>query len=224
MTLEMVTDIIIFIASLVSFIYGFFKILIQKKKALYLKMIVLAIAGIMISRANIMLQYLTRGAENQDFHVGLLGLVGCFLFLLSANYGEMDRLVDDGSKEFFKYRMLSWIAPVILLVIFSLVFLGGASFSRSRTIMCSVVMLVLAVASRFHLKHYIFPDAEYGVVRRIRGYNAVALVLCLAATVLLMADVTGNSYMYFGAGIVMAIGCLILLPLLQREVAKWTTI
>ena len=221
MSLEMIADIIMCAASFISFMYGLCTILV-KKSALYLKMVVMAVACIMISRINIMLQYLTNGEEIQIFHVGLLGLVGCFMFLLSANYGEIDRLADDGSRHFLKYRLLSWLAPVILLVVYVQAFLMGVHVSQSRTFICSVVMLVLLIASRFHLKHLIFPDVDYGIVRQIRGYNTLALILCLATTVLLMGDITDNSVLFFGAGIVMSVCCLIILPLLRREAARWT--
>ena len=221
MKLEMLTDIIICIACMISTIYGFVSILITKK-GLYIKMVVLAIACMMISRINIVIQYLTNGTELQGYHVGLLGVIGCFLFLLSSNYGEMDRLVDDGSSEYTKYRLLSWIAPIVLLTIYSQVFLSNGS--HSRTAICTVAMLFLAIAARFHFKHLIFPDVDYGIIRCIRGYNVVALVLCLATTLMMMADVLENSVIFFVAGIVMALCCLIMLPLLQKEVAKWTTI
>ena len=144
MSLEMIADIIMCVASFLSFMYGLFTLLVGKK-ALYLKMVVMAVACVMISRMNIMIQYLTTGKEIQIFHVGLLGLVGCFLFLLSSNYGEIDRLADDGSKQFFKYRALSWLAPLVLLILYVQVFLMGIAASTSRTILCSVVMVVLLV-------------------------------------------------------------------------------
>ena len=219
MTAEVIANLIVLSSSFIAFLYGTFSILI-KKMPLYLKMVVLAMACMVISRGYILLQYLVKGEEPDVFHVGMLGLMGCFLFLFSANYGMIDGLVDDGSIEFLKIRVLSWIAPAVAVGAFILL----CSFDNidSKLVTYSVVMFFVALASRYHFKHLIFPDVEYGVVRAIRGYNAVALLLCVSTTILVLSDLNGFTYVYFGAGITMGIECIILIPLLKKEAIKWT--
>ena len=221
MSLAVITNLIMLVASLFGFIYGVFTILIRRNP-LYLKMVVLAMACMMISRGYILLQFLVKGEEPEVFHVGMLGLLGCFLFLFSANFGMIDGLADDGSKGYMKVRVISWLAPVVIVCGF--VICCDFSNTGSELISYSVVVLVIALASRYHFKHLIFPDVDYGVVRAIRGYNMVALMLCISTTVLIIGDLNDSRGVYFGGGIAMSLWCLILVPILKKEAMKWTKI
>ncbi|HAK58068.1 MAG TPA: hypothetical protein DCP06_03720 [Lachnospiraceae bacterium] len=221
MSIEMITDLTILLCSQIGFLYGVFTILI-KQRPLYLKMVVLAMACMMVSRIYVILQYLTKGDVPDGFNLGMLGLLGCFLFLFSANYGMIDGLADDGSAEFMKYRLISFIAPAVLLAGYcSLYFFRSAD---TGMIMYTIVVFFIALSARYHFKHIIFPDIEFGVVRLIRGYNAVALLLCLFTTLFIISVVTENSIMYLVTGILVSLCCLIIIPLLKKEATKWTTI
>ncbi len=221
MTIEIITNLIILAASLLGFIYGLFTILIRKRP-LYLKMVVLAVACMMISRIYLLLQYLTGKDIPDGFHVGILCMLGCFLFLFSANFGMIDGLADDGSMKFLKYRLISWIVPIVLIA--SFVPMYAFDNISIKLIAYSVVLFVVAISARFHFKHLILPDVDYGVVRQIRGYNAVALFLCLSTTVMLVADLRQMTHLYMVAGCAMALFCLIILPILKKEAMRWTKI
>ncbi len=54
---------------------------------------------------------LTVGDIFDRFQLGILGVLGSLLFLFSANFGMMDSLADDGSKEYVKYRIIPLAAP-----------------------------------------------------------------------------------------------------------------
>ena len=221
MSIELITNIIVGVASLAGFLYGAYHILIRKKP-LYLKMAVMALACMLISCVYTIAQHLVKGYVPGGFHVGMLGLTGCFLFLFSANYGMIDGLADDGSAEFLKYRIISWIAPIVLVFGFFPVYLfGDYSFKR---VIYLIIVLLIAFAAKYHFKHLIFPDVDYGVVRAIRGYNAIALILCIATNVFLMSDIIGLEYLYLATGIVMAVCCIAIIPVLKKEATKWTTI
>ena len=221
MTLDVITNLIIITASLLGFLYGTFTILLRRNP-LYLKMVVLAMACMTISRGYILLQNLVKGTEPDVFHVGMLGLLGCFLFLFSANFGMIDGLADDGSFEYLKVRLISWVVPIAIIVGF--VICCVPRNPGSELVPYSIVVLVIALASRYHFKHLIFPDVDYGVVRAIRGYNALALLLCVSTVVLIIADMNGYDVLYLVAGIAMAVWCMMLIPILKKEATRWTTI
>ena len=221
MSISMITNLIILISSQIGFLYGIFTILI-KKKPLYLKMVVLAMACMTVGRIFVMLQYITKDQMPDVFNIGMLGMVGCFLFLFSANYGMIDGLTDDGSREFLKYRIISWLIPALIVAGFIPAFLYEDHMSKK--ISYTIVVLFIALASRYHFKHLIFPDVDYGVVRAIRGYNLIAMVLCFSAMIFIGADMTDNEYALLGAGIVMSVCCLVIIPLLRKEATKWTTV
>ena len=109
----------IFICSLIGSVYGF-KTFFKPKKALYLKMITCGIVCLMFSRLFYVIYLLTQGELNRGFDIGVFGIIGSFMFLFSANYGQMDGLVDDGSKEFVETRITALIAPMVIVIIYAI--------------------------------------------------------------------------------------------------------
>lgn len=78
---------------------------------MYAQLITCAIGCFALSRIFRVVTIATTVVIPIGFHVGYFGSFGCFLFLLSDNYGIMNNLLDDGSKAYTKYRLLSLIAP-----------------------------------------------------------------------------------------------------------------
>lgn len=214
----MYSNLAIFICVAVSFTYGairFFK----KGKALYLQMIVGGIGCMMLSRAFQFLTLLTNSSFPSGFHVGMLGTVGAFLFFLSANYGQMDKLLDDGAPENRKYRIIPLIAPCALAGIYAALFFIPAS--QNNRVIYGIVTLIIMFASYFNLKHLIFPDVEFGIIRSIRGYNLIALLLALLSTgetVLLSLNMQIPLLILYIAICVVSIA---IIPILERGVKKW---
>ena len=214
----MYANLAMFICTAVSFTYGairFFK----KGKALYLQMIVGGLGCMMLGRAFQFITLLTNGILPNSFHIGMLGMVGGFLFFLSANYGQMDKLLDDGSRENRKYRLIGLIAPVVLIGVYSILFFVPAS-TNMRTIY-GIMSAIIMLASYFNLKHLIFPDVEFGFIRSIRGYNLIALLLALLSVgemVLLSLNVKTPLLILYVATCIVSIA---IVPILERGVKKW---
>lgn len=87
-----------FVCALIGVLYGALSFF-TGKSALYLKMIACGVGCQMFSRLFNLVYIVTQGKLPDGFHVGMLGLVGSFLFFLLANYGQMDALVDGISVE-----------------------------------------------------------------------------------------------------------------------------
>ena len=173
----------------------------------------------MLSRVFQFLTFLTIGNLPSGFHVGTLGVVGGFLFFLSANYGQMDRLLDDGAPENRKYRIIPIIAPVVLGGIYASLFLIPAA-AKQRLIYC-VMMAVMMFASYFNLKHFIFPDVEFGIIRSIRGYNLIALLLAvLSAGEIVMLSLNAMIPLMIVYVAICAVSVAIV-PILERGAKKW---
>jgi cell division protein FtsW (lipid II flippase) len=208
-----------FICMAVSFTYGvvrFFK----KGKALYLQMIVGGLGCMMLGRAFQFVTLLTRGMLPEGFHIGTLGIVGGFVFFLSANYGQMDKLLDDGAKENRKYRLLGLLAPLLMAGIYCLIFFFNPGLESM--IVYGVMTAIIMFASYFNLKHFIFPDVEFGIIRSIRGYNLIALllgVLSVGEITLLLWNKTVPLLILYIAICVVSIAVV---PVLEKGVKKWT--
>ena len=92
------------LCSLIGLGYGV-KVFFKRSKALYLKMITFGVACIMYSRLFQVIYLITQGNLNRGFHVGIFGIVVSFMFFFSANYGQMDGLVDDRTDKFKATRI-----------------------------------------------------------------------------------------------------------------------
>ena len=214
----MYANLAMFICTAVSFTYGairFFK----KGKALYLQMIVGGLGCMMLSRAFQFITIWTTSSMPEGFHVGMLGMAGGFLFFLSANYGQMDKLLDDGARENRKYRLIPLIAPCVLAGIYAALFFIPSSLDKRG--IYGVIVAIIMFASYFNLKHLIFPDVEFGFIRSIRGYNLIALLLALLSVgeiVLLSLNMQTFLLILYVATCLVS---LAIVPVLERGVKKW---
>lgn len=209
------------ICALFGFVYGLIRFF-RKRTALYARMIVFGIGCAMMGRLFETLQLFIRGEIHNGFHIGVLGVVGSFLFFFTSNYGQMDSLVDDGSKTFTKYRLTACIAPLVVIAIyvyyFTLVGFGENAIVRA------VETAVIAFASYYHLKHLIIRDVDYGVIHSIRMYNLLALIyalLCMAEMLISTVPVS-DIFVIILYGLLCLL-MLIFVPVLERGVKKWTT-
>lgn len=208
-----------FILTLIGFIYGFVRFF-KKGKALYLWMITLGVGCAMLSSLFEFLQILTQGVLPFRFNVGMLGTIGTFLFFFTANYGQMDSLADDGSKKFLKYRIYGLIAPLILLIMYIPALF--CNIDIGLRIAQIVILFVIMLASYFHFKHFIFPDVDYGIIKCIRGYNIMALLYAICSVLNMVLKDYETNELWIVTKLLGNIILLCMLPVLEREVKKWT--
>ena len=76
---------------------------------------------------------------HEVFSIGMLGILGCNYFLLSANYGTLDRIVDDGAKENRLARLFAIIAPVVV----ALLCLNAFFSWKDKDIICAVMWMLM---------------------------------------------------------------------------------
>lgn len=208
-----------FVSAGIGFFLGAGKYL-KPRKPLYASMIVLGTGCIMIGRAYTFLRLIT-GLETEGiFHVGILGTVGAFAFFFSANFGQIDSLVDDGSKQFLKYRIISLSGIIAAAVIYIFILFSPAPTAEKVT--DAVVFVTIAAASYFHIKHILIPDVDYGVVRCLRSYNICALsygVLCMFE---LMSAANGFTAFRVTVCLLQCAVSLLIVPAMDMGVRKWS--
>ncbi len=208
-----------FVSSGIGFFLGAGKYL-KPRKPLYASMIVLGAGCITIGRAYSLLRLITGLEIEGIFHVGMLGTVGAFAFFFSANFGQIDSLVDDGSKQFLKYRFISLIGIAAAAVIYIFILFSPATAAEKVT--DAVVFVTIAASSYFHIKHILIPDVDYGVVRCLRSYNACALsygVLCMLET---MAAANGFTAFMVTVCLLQCAVSLLIVPVMDMGVRKWS--
>lgn len=221
MNLILIANIITCICALIGFIYGIIKFF-KPKKAVYPQMITLAVGCMAFGRLYQVVRLLTGGEILNPFQLGLFGIIGSLMFLFSANYGAIDSLADDGSKEFTKYRIVSVAAPLVAAALY-FIFIFAADTAKLTKIIYGIITVFVMLASYFHLKHLIFPDVDFGVINCLKPYNLLALIysfICMTEMILLNAN---SEIGILLVGVVMG-GLLIGIVIsVERGIKKWTT-
>ena len=179
MDLYLLANIIACVFSFAALIYGAAEFL-KPQKALYGKMITLAMLCIVFSRLSNIVRIVTYGNLYDIFQLGFLGSIGSFLFFFSSNYGTINSMADDGSREYLKYRLIGLIAPVVTICVYFLVFWMG-DVSVLWKVQGGMMMACVAPCSYFHLKHLIMPDVDFGIIKSLRPYNFFALLYMISS-------------------------------------------
>ena len=221
MNLILISNIIVCVCAFIGFIHGIVKVLIPKK-AVYAQMITLAVGCVAFGRLYQVVRLLTGGDMFNGFQLGVFGVIGSLMFLYSANYGAMDSLADDGTRKFLKYRLISIAAPVASLGLYVL-FIFYTELPRSVKIASALVTIFVMHASYYNLKHLIFPDVDYGIIKCLKPYNLLALLytfLCLAEMIVIGL---GSEIGILTIGVLIGVILIGIVITLERGMKKWTT-
>ena len=178
-------EIIPLAATIFSFIYGL-KNFFKKGKPLFLQSITMAMGCHALGSIYHLCQTLTLETVLEGFTPAYLGRIGFYLFLLTASYGQMDRIVDDGSLSAKPARCIAIAAPVLAVLIYlPSAFMEDLPLSTKITLV--LVWLPAIFAVYYNLKHALIPDFDFGFVKAIKPYNILATCLGFAELVCLTA-------------------------------------
>ena len=219
MILILIANIIICACAFAGFIYGIVKFF-KPKKAVFSQMIALAVGCAAFGRLYQAVRLLTGGDMFNGFQLGVFGVVGSLLFLFSANFGAMDSLADDRSKKYLKYRLIAISAPAAALILYIL-FIFFTNLPKSVKVASAMVTVFVMAASYFHLKHLIFPDVDFGVIKCLKPYNLLALIytfLCLSEMIVIGLD---NEIGILIAGVLIGAAQIGIVISAERGIKKW---
>ena len=176
-----VADILPLLATLGTFIYGV-KNFFKKGKAYYLQIVTMAMGCYAMGSFYHLCQSITTGDLADGFTAAYLGRIGFFLFLFTANFGQMDGLIDDRTPSLKKFRYIALVAPASAALLYLPCVL--AEMPYSTTISLSLLWIAAIFSSYFNFKHAIISDLGYGFVKAIRPYNICALILTFLELIL----------------------------------------
>lgn len=207
-------------ATIFSFIYGLNKFF-KKGKPLFLQSITMAMGCYSLGSVYHLCQTLTTETVLEGFTPAYLGRIGFFLFLITATYGQMDRIVDDGSKKLRPYRYMALIAPVLA----ALLYVPNAIIVElpiQTKIAALLVWLPAVVAVYYNVKHAIIPDFDFGFIRAIKPYNILAACLGFAELLCLTAWDYYNDTLLVISSVAFAILCVAMMCAAKKGAEKWT--
>ena len=206
-------------ATLFSFIYGINKFF-KKGKPLFLQSITMAMGCHALGSIYHLCQTLTTETVLEGFTPAYLGRIGFFLFLIAASYGQMDRIVDDGTKKYKPSRIIALIAPVCAV----LLYLPNGMMEDLPTatkIAVLMVWLPATVSVYYNLKHAIIPNFDFGFIKAIKPYNVFATALGFAELLCLTAwDYLYNIQLVISS-FAFAILCIAMMISAKKGAEKW---
>ena len=202
-----------------SFAFGFGAAkLFKKKKPMYMQILVCAAGCFAIQQ----LSYVVNIWCNVEaaVSIGMFGIFGCNFFLLSANFGTLDKIVDDGLGS-GKARVISVIAPVIMAMLTVLAFLSW----KDKDMFCAVMWLIMLIpalpASYFNLKHILLPMDSLEFLRATRPCNVAALTFYIVTAVYVICSASQSSIICGILSIAMSLSVLALSLCAVKGAEKW---
>lgn len=116
------------------------------------------------------------GSRGGIFIIGDLGYVGGVFFLLSSYCGAMESLDDAGQQKFKKRRIFAFLAPVSM-ILYDLIFFYIFEIKYINFVFVALSLVSIGVCY-FALKHLIIPDIDLRILKVMRPYNFLILVMC----------------------------------------------
>ena len=175
-----------FLIAAFAFGFGAAK-LFKKKKPMYLQLLICAAGCFALQQLSYIVNLWCD--VTAVVSIGMFGIFGCNFFLLSANFGTLDKIVDDG-KGSGKARVCAAIAPVIMTGLTVVAFLSW----KNKDMFCAVMWLVMLIpalpASYFNLKHILLPIDPFRFLQTTKPCNiaALAFYIVTAAYVICSAE------------------------------------
>jgi hypothetical protein len=214
-----IAELVPLIATLFSLIYGL-KHFFKKGKPLCLQSITMAMASHALGSVFHLCQMLTGTDLMEGFTPAYLGRIGFFLFILTASYGQLDRIVDDGSVTMRPARILALVAPLLAVLLYlPNVFLEDVPVSTK--VVYALVWIPAVICVYFNLKHIIIPDLDFGFIKAIKPYNVFVLLLSYAELICLTAWNDYKPPLMAVTAVVFGALCVCAMVFARKGVAKW---
>ena len=206
-----------FLIAAFAFGYGAAK-LFKKKKPMYLQILVCAAGCFALQQLSYVVNIWCD--VTAAVSVGMFGIFGCNFFLLSANFGTLDKIVDDGNSS-GKARAISIIAPVIMAVLTVLAFFSWKDKDMFCAVMWVVMLLPALPASYYNLKHILLPLDPFEFLRATRPCNIAALVFYIVTAAYVICSATMESTVSGIVSVLMSVSVLALSLSAVRGSKKW---
>ena len=208
------------LATLFSLIYGlrhFFK----KGKPLFLQTITMAMASHALGSIYHLCQTLTSDTLIEGFTPAYLGRIGFFLFIITASYGQMDRIVDDGSAKMKPSRYIALLAPICAVLLYIPNYIIEVVPIQTK-IVYAFVWVPAVIAVYFNLKHVLIPNMDFGFIKAIKPYNIFTLLLCFSELIVLTAWDYYDIVLLAVSSVVFGVFCISTMIAAKRGAEKWT--
>lgn len=207
-------------ATIFSFLFGL-KQFFKRGKPLFLQSITMAMGCHSLGTVYHLCMVLTNEAAFDGFTPAYLGRIGFFLFFIAASYGQMDKIIDDGTPITRPSRFFALIAPVCAAALYlPNAFLGDLPTATKVSML--LIWIPAAVSVYFNLKHAIIPDCDFGFVKAIKPYNTLAVGLGFAELLCLSARNSLPAIWSVVASVIFSALCIAIMIAAKKGAERWT--
>ena len=207
-------------ATIFSFVFGL-KHFFKRGKPLFLQSITMAMGCHSLGTIYHLCLMLTNQTQIDGFTPAYLGRIGFFLFFIAASYGQMDRIVDDGTAVTRPSRYIALIAPVCAALLYIPNICTG-DLPTATKVSVLLVWLPALISVYFHCKHAIIPDCDFGFVKAIKPYNMLATGLGFAELLCLTAWNYRHSIFIVITSVIFSVFCIAIMLAAKKGAEKWT--
>lgn len=214
--IHMTEDWITFFGISSCFLYLLFKIY-KKRVALYLKIFIAAIGCYALGKLYSIVTIYSFGSLPEGFNLKYVCTFGSFLFLASANYGVMNHIMDDGSKDLRKYRLLALLGPICVVGLM----LRNIHLATNDTlkIVYAILTIPIAFSSYYSFKQVLLPDMNFLFLKLVKPCNILISIISILACFGMNTQILENKPTL--SCILTILFCLLLTHFIARSLKQW---
>lgn len=208
-----------FAISIVAFMYGVF--ILKKGGPMCFMLFIFAIGCHALKELWSVVNLLCYGVGQPN--LSMLGIFGCFCFLYSADFGQLDSVVDEGGASGKSARIYANIAPLIVLAIVGIFAVQNImAMEYSKAIWISISYIPGALAAYYNLKHILLKNDDMGFLKMTKMCNYLSLVyVFISSSALLFMD---NEVIYSLSAILLSLILVTLVFSCKKGLKIWETI
>ena len=216
----LIAELVPLLATLFSLVYGL-KHFFKKGKPMFLQTLTMAMASHALGSVYHLCQSLTSDTLIEGFTPAYLGRIGFFLFIITASYGQMDKIVDDGTPKMRPSRYIALLAPICAVILYiPNVIIEDVPIQTK--IVYAFVWVPAVIAVYFNLKHVLIPNMDFGFIKAIKPYNIFTLLLCFSELIVLTAWDYYDIVLLAVSSVVFGVFCISTMIAAKRGAEKWT--
>ena len=209
-----------------AFVYGALH-LFKKGQPLYFQLYVMGCGCRFVERLIVFTTFIC-GFETANVSVGtFFGMFTMGMFVVSANYGTLDGIVDD--KHDARNKKARWIGMAVAAFNLAAVSVICYFYAVNVSLYTSVIILIAAapavVSSYFCTKHLFLPMDELGLLRATRPCNIIAVIVYAVGIVNnLIASFVGSEFALYCVRIAVYALPALLVIFAVKGAKKWKTL
>ena len=216
-----VLELIAFLISVSAFAYGALR-LFKPGKPFYFQLLVCACGCYVLEELWSIINIVCGIPGGGLITVRLVGIFGCFCFMLSANAGQFDNFLDADFPRDERFRFPALLIPAVLVIMYVPYGMELISAGQYGALVITALVLLPAIpASYFNLKHLLLPMDEAGLLRATRAVDVLSLLFYFLNFMFVFPFLREVSVIFDSASILCALLMAGLVYVSERGTAKW---